>query len=196
MLLEGLAILDGMEEAKLVSLPFRPYDLTISDDLQNNCQAIWNFICEAHNKCQAQNARDRYESNRARIRASFGTGFVYEFSQGDLDRLQAVIQETRKLITESDLFTEEHRRRLLLKLEKLQSEVHKKVSSLDHFWGVVLEAGVVAKKLGEDAKPIVDRIREIGGIVWRTQARAEDLPSDSPPPLADNKTSAIGSDAD
>ncbi|MDL2122474.1 MAG: hypothetical protein LWX51_05170 [Deltaproteobacteria bacterium] len=41
-------------------------------------------------------------------------------------------------------------------------------------------------KLGSDAKPIVDRVREISEIVWRTQARAEELSSDFPSPLIEH----------
>ena len=55
--------------------------------------------------------------------------------------------------------------------------MHKKVSDLDHFWGLIGDAGVALGKLGNDAKPIVDRIREITGITWNTQSRAEELPS-------------------
>jgi hypothetical protein len=62
-------------------------------------------------------------------------------------------------------------------LERLQTELHKRVSDLDRFWGLIGDAGVVLGKLGSDAKPIVDRIREVADIVWRTQSRAEELPS-------------------
>lgn len=51
------------------------------------------------------------------------------------------------------------------------------MSDLVRFWGLVGDAGVVLAKLGDDAKPIVDRIREIADIVWQTQGRAEELPS-------------------
>ena len=57
------------------------------------------------------------------------------------------------------------------------------MSSLDKLWGLIGEAGVVLGKFGRDAKPFVDRIREIAQIAWRTQARAEELPSGTPLPL-------------
>ena len=57
------------------------------------------------------------------------------------------------------------------------------MSSLDRFWGLIGEAGVALGKFGQDAKPFVDRIREIAQIIWRTQARAEELPSGTPLPL-------------
>lgn len=78
---------------------------------------------------------------------------------------------------------------LLLRLEKVQSEMHKKMSDLDRFWGLIGDAGVALGKFGTEAKPIVDRIREISEIVWRTQARAEELPSNTPLPLLAYKDS-------
>ncbi len=57
------------------------------------------------------------------------------------------------------------------------------MSSLDKFWGLIGEAGIVLGKFGKDAKPFVDRMREIAQIIWRTHARAEELPSGSPFPL-------------
>lgn len=65
------------------------------------------------------------------------------------------------------------------RLEGLQKEMHKKMSNLDKFWGLVGDAGVVLGKFGKDAKPFTDRIRDIMQIVWRTQSITEELPSDS-----------------
>ena len=91
--------------------------------------------------------------------------------------MQHLINELRVQISKTDALEQEHQQRLLRRLEKLQAEMHKKVSDLDRFWGLVGDAGVVLGKLGNDAKPIVDRIKEIASIVWRTQSRAEELPS-------------------
>lgn len=60
------------------------------------------------------------------------------------------------------------------------------MSDIDVFWGLVGDAGVAIGKFGKDAKPFVDRIREITDIVWRTQSRAEELPSGTPTPLLEN----------
>ena len=114
------------------------------------------------------------------ILAGSGRAFAYEFSDGDLNRVQTVLNELRDLIVASELFDANHKQRIMRKLENLQTELHKKVSSLDRFWGLIGEAGVALGKFGKDAKPFVDRIKEIAQIVWRTQARAEELPSATP----------------
>ncbi|VFM99272.1 MAG: hypothetical protein BECKG1743D_GA0114223_101203 [Candidatus Kentron sp. G] len=115
-----------------------------------------------------------------KYQARFGNIFAYEFSEGDLKRIQVLINELRDAIAASDLFEEGHKQRLLARLEKIQSELHKKMADLDRLWGLVGEAGIVLGKFGENAKPFVARIREIIDIVRGTQSRAEGLPSNTP----------------
>ena len=112
--------------------------------------------------------------------AKFSNNFAYEFSEGDLDKIQSTINDLRDMISTSELFEETHRVRLLARLEKLQSEMHKKMADLDRFWGLIGDAGVAIGKFGKDAQPFVELIRKITDIVWRTQSRAEELPSDTP----------------
>jgi hypothetical protein len=106
-------------------------------------------------------------------------GFSYEFSDGDIKIIQTCINELRDLINSSQEIDDNHKQRLLSRLEKLQSELHKKMSDLDRFFGIIADAGVLAEKFGNNAKPIVDRMREIAEIAWRSKARAEELPSAS-----------------
>lgn len=115
-------------------------------------------------------------------------GFFYEFTDGDLNRSQELINELRNEISGSELFEPEHKQRLLKRLEKVQSELHKKMSDVDRIWGLVGDAGIVIGKFGKDSKPIVDRIKELSQIAWRTQSHTEELPSGSNNPL-------LGSDA-
>lgn len=106
-----------------------------------------------------------------------GSGFSYTFSDEDLKRAQEILNQLRDHINESQLFEPDHKRRLLLRIEAAQTELHKSVSDLDRFWGFVGDAGVAIGKFGNDAKPFVDRIRELTQLIWRTQASAERLPS-------------------
>jgi len=45
------------------------------------------------------------------------------------------------------------------------------------------DAGIALGKFGRDAKPFVDRVREILDIIWRSQATAEQLPASAKPAL-------------
>ena len=69
------------------------------------------------------------------------------------------------------------------RLEKLQADLHKRVSDLDVFLGAMVEIGAAAGRFGEDAKPLVDRVREIGEIVAGVFRRAEKLPPGPEIPL-------------
>jgi len=78
---------------------------------------------------------------------------------------------------------EGHKQRMLKRLEKMQSELHKKMSDISRFYELMGDAGVALGKLGEGAKPFVDRIKEIVDIGWKSQARAEQLQSDAENPM-------------
>lgn len=150
-----------------------------------------NDILEFYFRLQKEFAgkiKDQFiENTQDRFNGYFNNTFTYEFSEGDLTIIQKLINELRELLISSELFTADHKRRLLKRLEKLQSELHKKVSDLDRFWGLIGDAGVVIGKFGQDAKPFVDRIKEIADIIWRTQARSEELPSGSHIPFLKNE---------
>ena len=45
----------------------------------------------------------------SKYQAKFGNAFSYEFSQGDLERIQSLINELRETITASELFEDDHR---------------------------------------------------------------------------------------
>ncbi len=195
-LLEGFALLQGMESAGLIDLPPIMFDPEMPVGLNDDCAELQRFLHCVRELCVAEISKNKYASQAAHFKTLLGAAFVYEFTQGDLDRIQELLGQLRMQIRDSDLFTDEHRRRLLLKLEKLQAELHKKMSSLDRLWGITGELGVVLGKFGEDAKPLVDRFKEIMQITWRTQSRAEDMPSDSPPPLADDGKSLLSDAAD
>jgi hypothetical protein len=138
------------------------------------------FMCELRDTIGRVIAEDGIAPYNDLLLQKFGTGVAYEFSEGDLARVQKLVNELRDLIAASEELEADHKRRVLGRLEKLQSELHKKMSDLSHLWGVLIEASMVARKMGKNAKPVVDRIREIAGIAGPTQARSFGLPSNTP----------------
>lgn len=165
---------------------------------QINIGMIQAVYARAAGKLEAKKESSSLSGARDKFRARFGTAFLYEFSEGDLKRIQSLLNALRDQITASELFEPNHKERILNKLESLQKELHKKMSSIDKFWGLIGDAGVVLGKFGKDARPLVDLIREIAEIVWRTQARAEELPSGimGLPLLSSAKAIDDGQDAD
>lgn len=182
-----------LEAAALIDIITENYGITCdflapepSTNIQNDCSLFKKYIGNVKGSFLGQATELKIESYKNRFQTALKSSFAYEFSQGDLNRIQVLVNELRTHITESISLEPVHKRRLLKRLEKLQSELHKRVSDLDMFWGMVGDAGVVIGKLGTDAKPIVDRIREISEIVWRTQARTEELSSDFLNPLIED----------
>jgi hypothetical protein len=152
-------------------------------NLEKNCIAVQKYLNLVFSEFQQHSIKLKIDMHKKRYQTELKSTFAYEFSQGDFDRIQKLVNELRDYIVANDNFEEDHRLRLLKRLELLQSELHKRVSDLDRFWGLVGDAGVMLGKFGNDAKPIVDRIRELAEIVWKTQARAEELPSSSKNPM-------------
>lgn len=185
-LLEGYALMCEIANSKLLEIDRPPFE--ISGNKNEDCGRISQFLSELEEYCVSEASKLKVSSFRNHFKTFLSTGFSYEFSQGDLDRVQVLINQVRDLISNSTGLEKDHQRRLLARLEKLQTELHKKVSDLDRFWGLIGDAGVVLGKLGQDAKPIVDRVKEIADIVWQTQSRAEELPSGTQIPLLTNKT--------
>lgn len=174
---EAFALLSEMADAGILPVDYSFPFISPLEILSEKCRAIKEVIDEIRDLSKSEADKTRLKRLSVRFKTSLGATFVYEFSQGDLVKMQALINSLRETISNTENLAPEHLRRLLNRLESLQSELHKKISDLDKFWGLIGDAGVVLGKLGHDAKPIVDRIREIADIVWQTQSRAEELPS-------------------
>ena len=155
----------------------------IAPFLAKNMTNIANYFEGLKQEVVKQQIENQMIESTEAINIRLGAGFYYEFSDDDISQIQNLINELRDLIAKSDVLEEDHKRRLLNRLERLQSELHKKLSDLDRFWGLVGDAGVMAGKFGEDVKPIIDRIMELGKIIWGAQAKAEELPPATEFPL-------------
>jgi len=186
-LIEVCALLSELIESKLLTVDKSP-QFKLIGDIRTDCINIIEFVRYVDEECKLQASQLELQSKRSKFKATLGASFCYEFSQGDMDRVQLLVNQIRDLISSSENLEADHQRRLLMRLEKLQSELHKRMADLDRFWGLIGDAGVVLGKLGTDAKPVVDRVKEIADIVWQTQSRAEELPSGTNPPLLENNS--------
>jgi hypothetical protein len=188
-LMETITMIEVLIESN--GFDSRILKIELSGDVVRDCQQMFKYTQEIKNKFIVESrelkAKLKIETYKNHYKSVLKSSFAYEFSQGDIDRIQILVNELREHITGMDNLSDDHKTRLLKRLEKLQSELHKRLSDLDKFWGIVGDAGVVLGKFGDDAKPIVDRIREISEIVWHTQTLAEGLPSNSPYPLLNDE---------
>lgn len=180
-LAEAFALIDSAIESGLII--YYEQGPEITGEINEDCRSLIRYIRELEKHFSSQATKLKFDRMKSTFKLSLGSGFSYEFSQGDLSKIQSLLNELREQIASSNHFEYEHQQRLLRRLEKIQSELHKRVSDLDKFWGLIGDAGVVLGKLGNNAKPLVDRIKEIAEIVWQTQSRAEELPSGTSIPL-------------
>jgi hypothetical protein len=180
-LLETYAFLSALAEASLINVYID--DIDITGETRDTCTSLLNIIERTQSELSADASHNKLTALKKNFSVMLGAGFGYEFTDGDLERVQVLLNELRSLVANVGDISDEHRQRLLKRLEQLQSELHKKTDDLSRYYGLLGDAGVALGKFGENAKPIVDRVREILQITWRTQARAEELPSGTTPPL-------------
>ena len=117
-----------------------------------------------------------YKDFKTRAKARYDKKFCYEIPDNDLQRAQQIFNELRDLFSNSTFFDEDHKRRLLDKLERMQRELHKRVSDFDRWLGLAIDIAKALGEAGTEAKPIVDRIRELLDIARRAQSKVEKLP--------------------
>ncbi len=157
-----------------------------TSDMSGNCANLINYIEAIKVALDGRATLLRIEALKSKYATALSASFAYEFTQGDLDRVQELIGEIRMHLVKTSDLEDGHKNRLLKRLEKLQSELNKRVSDLDGFYGLMGDAGMAVGKFGRDALPIVKMVREITKIVWKTQARAGELPSDADNPLLES----------
>jgi hypothetical protein len=152
----------------------------MTGNAQIDLSALRSHFNDLRIRFTEQAATTGIKDAREKYLLELGQTFRYEFSDGDLSRIQDLLNQLRDRISTSDFFNEKHKERLLKKLEALQAELHKRMSNLDKFYALAGEGAVIMQKYGEAAKPFLDIIKAILRIAWVAQGRAEELPSNAP----------------
>ena len=174
--LEGMGLLRAYVESFKFNISFPE----LKGPANQNLMSIKDFLFKNSASFEQEFIFGHSTKFKGFLEKKFSRWFLYKFTEGDLSRIQFLINELRTIIRATEGLEDSHKSRLLVRLENLQSELHKSVSDLDKFWGLLIDASIVLKKIGENAKPIIDRVREIIDIIWRVQIRAEELPSNVP----------------
>lgn len=180
-LMEAVAVVMTLEEEGLIE--HLQTDPAVDGVAREVCPLLRQFLIAVHRDLLTTISKNKFESLRKHFQITLVENFGYEFTDGDLKRIQQLLNELREMVSASTELDDSHKQRLLRRLEKMQSELHKKMSDIGRFYELMGDAGVALGKLGTDAKPIVDRIKELAGIAWKTQARAEQLQTDAENPL-------------
>lgn len=141
----------------------------IGPNQRQNMDLLGTFLSQASNKwishLETRNAETIVSETEQRYVAFFTSEEPYEFSDAEFGRIQTLITELREFISRSHLITPKHKRRLSKRLEATQRELHKNTTDIEDFWAFVAEAGIVARKFGEDLKPMTERVSTLGKII-------------------------------
>lgn len=156
------------------------------DNKQNSVNIVASSFAQILKLIEDEQASRSVKSFEERAKALVRKVDVIEFTEGDLNRLQELINEMRGITSETDELGERHRLRILEKLEKLQAELHKRVTKLDQAWLLMPEIGLALGKFGKNAAPMWDRLNETLRIVASAEARRAELPSGYEPPFLPN----------
>lgn len=158
-----------------VATPHITADSPMQDNLDNIDALFQRWKDQTKEELTERDARNTLENARAQYRNILGKGVIYEFSDEDFAEVQELLNRLREILTKSKDFEEEHRLRLLKKLEILQLELHKKMSNFDRFWGFFVDSSIALRKFWENVEPFREDVKEVMRIVCRTQARAENV---------------------
>ena len=135
-------------------------------------EQIYPFVKER----EEQELIDGAEKKVAQL---LGTAFCYRLSDKDLARIQELIKELQKTITQSEDISGSYERRLLKRLEALHGSLTNTMATLETFYVLLSDAGVIYHKNQQSSVHSVKLIKRIVAFAWRSQVIAEDLPSDS-----------------
>ena len=133
-LLEAYALIIAIVESG--TLKIETPNFGISGDTKTDCIQINGLLKEMEEYCALELSRLKFDSLKLHFKTTLSSGFSYEFSQGDLEKVQVSINQIWSLISQTNGLEKDHQQRLMSRLERLQSEMHKKVSDLDRFWGL------------------------------------------------------------
>ena len=102
---------------------------------------------------------------------------LFALEKDEVEQISSLSAEMREIVTVSDVFDKNHKRRLLGRINAIELEIQKPEGRFDVILGGVSDFGDALKKLGKDAKPLVDRINEIRGIAQPKTEEYKGLPA-------------------
>ena len=101
---------------------------------------------------------------------------MYSLTDNEYDNIQEKINKLRENLLNTEMLDEKHRERVLNKLEELQKELHKKMSSLDKFLGGMISIAHTLGVSAKEAKPFTNDVKDILDITLNAKSRGENLP--------------------
>jgi hypothetical protein len=101
-LMEAYALLLELIESDILQIEGPKFVLT--GQLPHDCSVINTWLNQIDTHLAAESSKLKLQHLRSRFKTSLGTAFYYEFSQGDLEKIQALINQLRDLVAQSNHF--------------------------------------------------------------------------------------------
>jgi hypothetical protein len=163
---EALSILRAFAMAKdVVMEPFPAVGPQRHQNISNIIAYFNQLRLTVRTELSSRYSKGYFEAKTDEYVALFAKVSVYEFPEVEFKRMHDLVSELRDLIGSSSLITDDHKRRLLRRLEAMRNEFHRKTNDIDRFWGFLGEAGIAMRKFGDDLQPISERVLELSSIV-------------------------------
>lgn len=151
-------------------------------DTDKLIESVNRYIRPIYDKYSAmqreRKAKEKFEEINAKISSKFDNYIIYDLSEFQIKEIQNLINELRDKINDCEEFENSHRQRILYKLEKLQSEIHLKMTDFDKIYGFVVEMRFMYENYKE-AKPLFDLAVKIANVAIDAMAIANGLPAPS-----------------
>ena len=144
---------------------FNTAPISISGSRRDNLNSIVNFISVVNQIAEQKYSAEIISFASDKFNVIFGNDFFYEIDENDYTIIQKNINELRELLSNSTDIPDNHKQRLLKRLEELQKELNKRVRSFDKFFGVAIEISGYVGKVCENIKPFNDRLKEMLDII-------------------------------
>ncbi len=144
-----------------------------------NIENIIRYCAELNEIARHHLAKLKVELAHARYAQLFGEAFSYQLRGEEVKQAQALLSELKQLVESNTRLEDGFKQRLLARLDDLHFKIHLKMPSLDHWWGLLGDAGVALKMAGKEATAIAERICTLVSLAWQIQARNERLSIDS-----------------
>lgn len=160
-------------------LQFAPLDPAEDDWFISALQAFKHSSVVAKREADKLHTSIMFNKAEEKVLRLMDKQFVYKFSESDVERVNELVKALRETIVASEEITGDYEKRILKKLDNLEAEIALKMTTLDVFYVLLGDAGVLHHKLKENAIPVVSLIKKITSFAWRSTVQAEGLPSDS-----------------
>ncbi len=159
----------------------RPPVVDFTGANETNAANIREAICVLGSDVSLAMTNETLRKMRANYAAQLEGIPLYEVSDEDLSLVQQRLTDLRGLIQASGVLNDDQRKRLLARLEVVQTGLHKKMSNLDGIFGFLFDLSALQSEIGADAKPFLDRAKDIARVAEVAYSMTHGMrPSDLP----------------